>query len=51
MNEKIYEALRDEPNVDMIIIKDQFPDTSEIEKIVYEYALKELNKEAEALDL
>lgn len=50
MNEKIYEALRDEPNVDMVIIAKQY-DNNNIESKMWDafnraYALEQLSIEA-----
>ncbi len=49
MDEKIYEALRDEPNVDMVIIAKQYKQSLESklwEIYNREYALEQLNMEA-----
>lgn len=49
MNEEIYEALRDEPNVDMVIIAKQFKQTDESrfwEEYMRAFALESLNREA-----
>ena len=51
MDEKIYEELVDEPNVDMVIIKDQLPENKEFERMMWKFAVEQLHKEAQLLDL
>jgi len=49
LNEEIYEALRDEPNVDMVIIAKQYEQSEESkywEEFNRAYALEQLNIEA-----